>query len=302
MKLLDLIRPRFGAISVCGSFLGDSRNERALDKYDEDGITRQDANCHLFANLKLDDVGALNRIVRLEYDKYDSLSRIYLEVQFKETSSLEQSHLWILKDYLRQSEFFDSYLCEDKHWVFWNCINEIYCEQSDTGFVLEVYPPWAKGDMPKEDYVFSTARTVSSLIRREREDWMAFAEEAMAKKVKLKYSRESDEYPCLWLVVREEEFKQNPARFVLHLTNDLLRRIMAQAGWQEASESWEDNYLKRIILDPISLEPMELVQVDFSERVKPMSEEQFEKILNEIDVLDRERTSPPPVWDESPVG
>lgn len=302
MKLLDIIRPRFGAISVCGSFLGDSRNEIALDRYDKEGITRQDANYDLFADLKLDGVGVIISIVRLEYDVNDSLSRIYLEVGFKNAFELKQSHLWVLKDYLEQSEFFDSYLCEEKRWAFWNCINEIRCEQSDTGFVLEVYPPWAMGDMPKEDYSFSTARTVSSLIRREHEDWMNFAEEAMAKKVKLQYSRELEEYPCLWLVVHEEEFKQNPTVFTMGLTKDLLRRIMVQAGWREVSESWCDKSFENVILDPITHEPMELAQWEYSERVKPMTDEELEKTLDEIDLIDRERTSPPPVWDETPIG
>jgi hypothetical protein len=120
---------------------------------------------------------------------------------------------------------------------------------------------------------------------------MDFAEEAMAKKIKLCYSRESEDYPSLWLVIREEEFKQNPSLFTMHLTKDLLRRIMTQADWKYEAESWGDNPLERIIYDPVSGEPMDLVQMESSEMVKPMTFEQLDKAFDEIGYGDKERTS-----------
>ena len=291
MKLLELIRPRFGSISICSSFLGDSRNEIALDRYDKDGITRQDANYNLYATLNLEDEGFREGMVRLEYDEDNYVTKIHLEAYFKDAASLKKSHLWVLRDYLSQSDYFEDCSFEDNTWAFWNFINQIHCEESETAFFLEIYPIWAEGDVPSQDYAFHANRTVSSIIRHEQDDWMAFAEEAMAKKIKLCYSRESEDYPSLWLVIREEEFKQNPSLFTMHLTKDLLRRIMTQADWKYEAESWGDNSLERIIYDPVSGEPMVLIQMESSEMVKPMTFEQLDKAFDEIGYGDKERTS-----------
>jgi len=77
---------------------------------------------------------------------------------------------------------------------------------------------------------------------------------------------------------------------------------MVQAGWQKEAEAWVDSSFERYVLEPVTLEPMDLVQILFKEGAKPMTSEQLEEAFKEIDYWDKERTAPPGVWDESPLG
>ncbi|MBO4917281.1 MAG: hypothetical protein J5374_05325 [Bacteroidales bacterium] len=302
MKLLDLICPYFGAISICDGFLGDSRKEDALNRFGKDGRTLMDANYHLYANLDLDDKGIENGIVRFEYDDLDSLVRIVLNVDFKNAASMKKSNFGLLYGYLSESDLFDEYSQGEDDWTFRNGINEIHCEEYEDGFSLEIYPASNSGINPFENYESGVFRTVSSLIRGERNVWEDYLLEATTKKVVLKYSREAEEYPCLKLVLTEEEYKQSPASFGMSLTTDVLKMIMKQAGMEEESEMWPERSLERIVLDPVSWEAMDTVGIATIEGAKPMTREQLEEALDEIEYWDRERTSPPGVWDETPIG
>ena len=78
--------------------------------------------------------------------------------------------------------------------------------------------------------------------------------------------------------------------------------IMELAGWKTAAYSWQDNSMDHIILDPVSLEPMDLVKWEKGDDLWPMTDEQLDKALEEIEYWDKDRTSPPGVWDETPIG
>lgn len=184
MKLLNLIHPHFGAISICGAFVGDSRNEEALDRYDGDGITQMDANYHLYANLDLEDSGFEQGIVRFEFNNGDeTISRIFLDVCFKDTGSIEKSHIQSLIHYLEQSELFDACSNDTRFLTFRNGINEIHIEVFDEEITFELYAPSASGIEPGENYEKGVLRTVSSLYRRERDDWNDYVKEATTKMI-----------------------------------------------------------------------------------------------------------------------
>lgn len=303
MKLINLIRPHFGAISICNAFVGDSRNEEALDRYDKDCMTQMDANYHLYANLNLEDQGFEQGIVRFEFDNGDeTISRIFLDVCFKDAESIEKSHIQAFVDYLEQSDLFDDYTPFKGDPIFRNGINEIHIELYEDEVTIELYAPSASGLQPLDNYEKGVFRTVSSLYRGEQDEWPDYLKEATTKKVKLMYSRDDAEYPCLWLVLTEEDFKNNPSKYTMHLTVGILREIMVQAGWEKEAESWVDRSLERYVLDPVTWEPMDLVQILFKEGAKPMTSEQLDKAFEDIDYWDNERTAPPGVWDETPIG
>lgn len=295
MKLLDIIRPRFGVISICKAFIGDHRKEDVLDSYDKEGWTHQDANYNFYAKLELEETGVEDAIVRFEYDVDNTLFRIFLNVVFKSEADKRRSHFWVLQDYLSQSEYFDEWPRGKQAWTFRNGINVIHCEESEEELTLEVYNPWESGEGPVSDFNSSVLRTVANLVRKERDDWFDFVKESITKKVILYYCRESEEYPYLWLVVTEEEFKGGSSHFPMHLTKEVLRRIMEQAGWKNAAESQGDNSMDHIILDPITWKPMDLEKWEMTEQAKPMTDEELEKALDEIEYWDRDRTSPPGV-------
>lgn len=303
MKLINLIRPHFGAISICHAFVGDSRNEEALDRYDKDGMTQMDANYHLYANLALEDPGFEEGTVRFEYENEgETISRIFLDVCFKDAESIEKSHIQAFVDFLEQSELFDDYSYDDSDLTYRNGINEIHIEVFEDEVAIELYAPSASGIQPGDHYEKGVLQTVSSLYRGEQDEWSDFLKEATTKKVKLVYSRGGANYPYLWLVLKEEEYKKDTSISIMHLTIDILKRIMAQAGWEKEAKSWVERSLGRYVFDPVTGEPMDLVQILFKEGVKPMTSEQLEESFNEIDFCDKERTAPPGVWDESPIG
>ena len=287
MKLLDLIRPHFGAISICGAFLGDARKEDALDQYDKDGLTQENAAFHLYANLKLEDVGFEKGFVRFEYDDRESLSRIFLDIEY---------------DYLGRSDYFDDHSYDERQWTFLNGINEISVEVFENELTLEVCLPSASGIEPDEQFETGVLRTVSNLVRRERDGWDEFVSVSTVKKIMLTYRREDEEYPDLWLLLPEEEVKRSPYLFSMTLTTEILKMIMKQAGMEFEAEEWSERILENIVFDPVSREPMDCTTIEDGTRERPMTEEQLEKALNEIEYWDKERTAPPGVWDETPIG
>ena len=253
MKLINLIRPHFGAISICNAFVGDSRNEEALDRYDKDCMTQMDANYHLYANLNLEDQGFEQGIVRFEFDNGDeTISRIFLDVCFKDAECVEKSHIQALVDYLDQSELFDDYSYDESDLTYRNGINEIHIEVFEDEVTIELYAPSASGIQPGDNYEKGVFRTVSSLYRGEQDEWSNILKEATTKKVKLMYSRDGEEYPCQWLVLTEEEYKKDTSIFTMHLTIDILKRIMLQAGWEKEAEAWVNRSFERYVLDPVT--------------------------------------------------
>jgi len=185
MKLINLIKPHFGAISICNAFIGDSRKEEALDKYDKDGMTQMDANYHLYANLNLDDSGFEQGIVRFEFYNCDgTISQIFLDTCFKDAKSIEKSHIQALIDYLEQSELFDDCSHDESDRTFRNGINEIHIEVFANEVTIELYVPSASGIQPGDNYEKGVLRTVSSLYRGEQDEWSGFLEEATTKKIK----------------------------------------------------------------------------------------------------------------------
>lgn len=303
MKLINLIRPHFGAISICGAFVGDSRHEEALDKYDKDGTTQMDANYHLYANLDLDDPGFEQGIVKYEfYNGDETISQIFLDVCFNNAESTKKSHIQAFIDYLEQSELFDDCSYSERDMTFRNGINEVHIEVFDEEVIIELYAPSASGTEPGDNYEKGVFQTVYNLVRGEQDEWSNFLKEATTKKVKLMYSRDGEDYPCLWLVLTEEEYKKDTSISTMHLTVDILKKIMAQAGWGKDAEAWVDRSFERYVLDPVTWEPMDLVQILFEEGAKPMTNEQLDEAFEDINYFDKLRTSPPGVWDETPIG
>ena len=185
MKLLNLIHPHFGAICICGAFVGDSRHEEALDRYDKDGMTRMDANYHLYANLNLEDSGFEQGMVRFEFNNGDeTISRIFLDVCFQDSESTEKSHIQTYIDYLEQSDLFDDHSFDENDLVFRNGINEIHIEIFEDEVTIELYAPSASGIEPGENYEKGVQQTVSSLYRREQDDWNDFLKESTTKMIK----------------------------------------------------------------------------------------------------------------------
>ena len=312
MKLLDLIHPRFGAISICDVFIGAPRKEWALDDYDKDGRTKMDANYHLYADLELEDHGFNKGIVRLEFVNDDeTISSIFLSVGFRDAVSLNKSNFRFLHDYLAQSDLFDTCSMDADDWTFRNGVNEIHVEMFEDSFSLEVYAPSASGIEPGKHYETGVLRTVAGLGSDEQDDWDEFLMEAKSRPafdidsfasrtVMLTYGREGDEYPCLWLILTEAELKANPEATASELTPDLLRMIVEKAGMKW--EYWTEGMILSLLQGPTGQEPMELLEVEDGEGAKPMTELQLERTLNAIEFLDRERMEEPREWDKTPIG
>lgn len=301
MKLLDLIHPTFGAISICDAYIGESRKEWALDGYDKDGLTKMDANYHLYADLELDNRGFKDGIIRFEFDNNDdTISRLFLEVVFRDTVSLKKSKYLLLHDYLAQSDLFDDYSHNENDWTFRNGANEVHVEVFERSLTLEVYAPSDSGIEPGPHYERGVLRTVAGLGRGEQDDWEEFMTEAnskpafdissfASKTVMLTYGREAEEYPCLWLILTEESFKDNPGVATAEeLTVETLKMIMMQAG-MEGIDLLPERVLENIVFDPISREPMDLLEVEDGKDAKPMTVLQLERTLNAIKSLDISR-------------
>lgn len=183
MKLINLIMPHFGAISICRAFLGDSRNEEALDTYDKDGFTRMDANYHLYAILDLEDTGVEQGIVRFEFDNQDeTISQIFLDVCFKDTESIEKSQIMNLIEYLELSELFDDYSHNKRDLTYRNGINEIHIEVFDNEVTIDLYAPSASGIQPGDNYEKGVLKTVSCLYRGEKDGWYDYLKEVTTSK------------------------------------------------------------------------------------------------------------------------
>ena len=299
MKLLDLIRPHFGAISICDAYIGEPRKEWALDDYDKDGRTKMDANYHLYADLELEDRGFEKGIVRFEfYNDDDTVSSIFLNVSFSDDVCLKKSHFRLLNEYLAQSDLFDDCSTDEDDWTFRNGINEIHVEVFEDSFTLEVYAPSASGIKPGKHYEMGVLRTVAGLGSDEQDDWEEFLMEAKSrpafdvnlvasKTVMLTYGREGDEYPCLWLILTEDELKANPAIIASELTPDLLQMIVEKAGMKW--EYWTEGMIRCLLQGPTGQEPMDLLEMEDGEGAKPMTELQLERTLNAIESIDNLR-------------
>lgn len=301
MKLLDLIRPHFGAISICGAFLGDARKEDVLGKFDKDGEVQMNANYYPYARLALEDAGFDKGFVRFEYDDRDLLSRIFLDIEFEDKSDI----LWanrILYDYLSQSEYFDDHSYDEQKWTFLNGINEISVDVFEHELTLELNLPSASGIEPDEQFEVGVLRTISSLIREESDGWDKYVSFSTMKKIMLTYRREDEEYPDLWLLLPEDEVKKSPYLFSMHLTTEILKMIMVQAGMEFEAEAWVETILENIVFDPVSREPMDCFIIEDGTRERPMTREELEDAFKDIEYWDNERTAPPGVWDETPIG
>ena len=172
MKFLDLIHPRFGAVSICDHFIGDFCGEYALDRYDKDGRSYLDASFNLSANLDLEDIGFDQGSVRFNFDSGDdSISDIVLDICFEDHASLEQSGINKLYGYLSESGYFDDCSKDKRCWTFRNGINEIFVEVFDEEFTIQVYSPSATGIEPKENYETGVLRTVSHLAKGYDDEW-----------------------------------------------------------------------------------------------------------------------------------
>ena len=283
MKLLDLIRPSFGAIGICRSYLGDSRKEHILDQYDKDGWTRMDANYHLFAKLDLEDSGFDEGFVRFEYDGNDSLVNIVLDVIFEDSLCMRWSNYSVLYDYLLNSDYFDD-CSRTECWTFRNGINEVYCEVLDHELLLKVYPPSASGIEPMRNYELGVFRTVSNLIRGERDDWKEYLLESSKNKVLLTYGRQNEDYPRLWLILTDDEVKMNPSVTTEDLRPETLRMRIEKAGMKW--ENWTEGMIHCLIQGPNGKEPMELLDVEDGNGEAPMTETQLDEALNRIEYLD----------------
>lgn len=117
----------------------------------------------------------------------------------------------------------------------------------------------------------------------------------------LTYSREMEEYPALTLIVTDKELEANPELATSPLTAETLKKIMMQAGMKEEAETWPEKVLMNLVEDPVTKEPMELLEVEDAEGAKPMTASQLEKALGDVEALDEERTKEPTEWDETPM-
>lgn len=302
MKLLELIHPYFGAISICDSFLGDSLKENVLDKYDRDGKTRGDAITYLLADLDLEDPGFNKGWVHFKYNNDGILTQIVLYVEFDDSTFIMWSNR-ILYDYLDQSEYFDDYSNDERKWTYRNGINEVSTEVLEQELTMTVNLPLVSRIEPDDSIDTGVLRTVSNLIRRERDEWDHYVLVSTMKKKMLAYSRESEDYPLLWLLIPEEEYENAPFSYMPHLTTKILRMIMTQSGMEFEAEAWSEKSLERIVFDPISCEPMNCVEIEDGTREKPMTREELEEALDGIEYWDNVRTAPPGGgWDETPIG
>lgn len=117
----------------------------------------------------------------------------------------------------------------------------------------------------------------------------------------LTYSRATEEYPSLWLVLKGKEAKENLELVTSPLTVETLKRIMAQAGMKEEAETWPEKVLTNLVEDPMSREPMELLGAEEDEDARPMTRRQLERVLDAVEALDAERLEEPREWDETPM-
>lgn len=172
MKFLDLVHPRFGAVSICDHFIGDFCGVSALDRYDKEGRSYLDASFNLSVKLDLEDNGFDQGSVRFDfYNGGDSISDMFLDIWFEDHASLEQSGIKKLHGYLSESGYFDDCSIDERCWTFRNGINEIFVEVFDEGFTINVYSPSASGIEPKENYETGVLTTVSHLAKGYDDAW-----------------------------------------------------------------------------------------------------------------------------------
>ena len=174
MKLFNIIKPHHGAICICNSFLGDARDEEALDRYDIDGSTKMDANYHLYADLELDEPWFEKGIVRLEfYGDDNTVKKIVLDLVMKDGYSTDHMGLNVLYDYLDDTGLFDFHPTFDG-FVYRNGINDLFIEDFERELIMELYPPSDSGSECGPNFEKGAIQTVSALLHNVGDDWKEY--------------------------------------------------------------------------------------------------------------------------------
>ena len=141
-RLLDILHPLFGSVSICECSLGDAERDDMLVKYANDGVVKRDLKGNLSANLTLRSRSFVGGFVRLSFDSAKKIERVFLVMSTEEKDEWLQTYISPFTDYLLTKGYYETKLdAANNHFLFRNALNEITIEIYDGQIVLDLHYP-----------------------------------------------------------------------------------------------------------------------------------------------------------------
>lgn len=174
-RLLDIARPLFGSISICGFHLGDPESDRMLDDYAKNGVAKRDQNGNLIANLDIRHRSFMGALARVSFDENRKVERIVMVMSSGETDERLQTDISPLIDFIIAEGFFESEVdASSNSFLFRNALNEFSIQIYDQQIEMDLRYPNPSVTSHSPSYEEGALRTKELLESNTPDTWPAY--------------------------------------------------------------------------------------------------------------------------------